>query len=58
MMLYFAAIIESEPKPTGMQLKRTAKLFTVIGLTTKHADFRITSTLYPICLYRMIILLI
>ena len=28
-----------------MQLKRTAKLLTVIGLTTKHTDCRITSTI-------------
>ena len=43
--LYVGTIIESEPRPTGVQLKRTAKLLTVIGLTTKHADCRITSTL-------------
>ena len=30
-------VIESEVRPTGMQLKRKAKLPTVIGLTTKHA---------------------
>ena len=29
--------IESEVRPTGVQLKRKAKLPTVIGLTTKHA---------------------
>ena len=31
-----------------MQLKREAKLLTVIGLNTKHADCRIIFTLYPI----------
>ena len=31
-----------------MQLKREAKLSTVIGLITKHADCRITLLLYPI----------
>ena len=31
-----------------MQLKREAKLLTVIGLNTKHADCRIIFMLYPI----------
>ena len=30
-------VIESEVRPTGVQLKRKANLSTVIGLTTKHA---------------------
>ena len=30
-------VIKSEVRPAGMQLKRKAKLLTVIGLTTKHA---------------------
>ena len=33
---------------TGVQLKRAAKLLTVIGLTTKHAVCRITFRLYPV----------
>ena len=43
------------PQPTklnslmsGPSLKRGAKLLTVIGLTTKHADCRIMFMLYPI----------
>ena len=43
-----SAIIESDARPTGVQLKREAKLLTVIGLNTKHADFRIIFMLYPI----------
>ena len=39
--LYVGAIIESDARPTGVQLKREAKLLTVIGLNTKHADCRI-----------------
>ena len=35
--LYAGAIITSEARPTGLQLKRSAKLLTLIGLTTKHA---------------------
>ena len=35
----------------GVQLKRAAKLITVIGLTTKHAVCRIAFMLYPILLY-------
>ena len=31
---------------TGVQLKREAKLLTVIGLNTKHADCRIIFMLY------------
>ena len=34
-----------------MQLKREAKLLTVIGLNTKHADCHIIFMLYPIRLY-------
>ena len=30
-------VIESDVKPTSVQLKRIAKLPTVLGLTTKHA---------------------
>ena len=32
--LYAGAIIKSEARPAGVQLKRAAKLLTVIGLTT------------------------
>ena len=35
--IYAGAIIKSEARPTGVQLKRSAKLLTVIVLTTKHA---------------------
>ena len=42
------AIIDSEARPTGVQLKRGAKLLTVLGLDTKHADCRIIFMLYPI----------
>ena len=45
---YVGAIIESEARPTGVQLKREAKLLTVIGLNTKHANCRIIFILYPI----------
>ena len=48
--IYVGAIIESDARPTGVQLKREAKLLTVIGLNTKHADCRIIFMLYPICL--------
>ena len=48
--LYAGAIIKYEARPTGMQLKRSAKLLTVIGLTTKHVVCRITFRLYPILL--------
>ena len=34
---YVGAIIESDARPTCVQLKREAKLLTVIGLNTKHA---------------------
>ena len=40
--LYAGAIIKSEARPTGVQFKRSAKLFTVTGLTTKHAVCSIT----------------
>ena len=46
---YARAIIKSEARPTGVLLKRSAKLLTVIGLTTKHAVCRITF-MYPILL--------
>ena len=36
-------IIECEDQPTGVQLKRKAKLPPVIGLTNKHAVCCITS---------------
>ena len=48
--LYAEAIIKSEARPTGLELKRSAKLSTVIGLTTKHAVCRITFMLYLILL--------
>ena len=38
---FVGAIIESDARPIGVQLKREAKLLTVIGLNTKHADCRI-----------------
>ena len=47
------SIIVSYALPTGVQLKREAKLLTVTGLITKHADCRITFILYPKRLYRM-----
>ena len=50
---YAGAIIKSEDQPTGVQLKRSAKLLTVTGLTTKHAVCRITFMLYPVLLYRI-----
>ena len=46
--LYAGAIIKSEARPTGMQLKWSAKLLTVTGLTTKQAVCRITFKLYQI----------
>ena len=46
--LYVGPIIESDARPTGVQLKKEAKLSTLIGLITKHADCRITLILYPI----------
>ena len=46
--IYVGAIIESDARPTGVQLKREAKLLTVIGLNTEHADCRIIFMLYPI----------
>ena len=48
--LYAGAIIMSEGRPVGVQLKRSAKLLTVIGLTTKHAFCRIIFMLYRILL--------
>ena len=45
---YVNAIIESDARPTGVQLKREAKLLTVIGLNITHADCRIIFILYPI----------
>ena len=48
--LYAGTIIKSEALPTDVQLKRSAKLLTVIGLTTKHAVCRITFMFYPILL--------
>ena len=44
-------IIKSEARPTGVQLKRSAKLLTVIGITAKHAVCRITFMLYPILFF-------
>ena len=48
--LYAGAIIRSEGRPTGVQLKRSAKLLTVIVLATKYAVGRIAFMLYPILL--------
>ena len=45
---HVGAIIESDARPTGKQLKREVNLLTVIGLNTKHADCRIIFMLYPI----------
>ena len=44
------AIIKSEARPAGVQLKRGAKLLTVIGLAIKHAVCRIIFMLYPVIL--------
>ena len=41
-------LLSLTPDPTGVQLKREAKLLTVIGLNSKHADHRIIFMLYPI----------
>ena len=38
----------SDARPTGVQLTSEAKLLTVIGLNTKHANYRIIFMLYPI----------
>ena len=46
--LKVGVIGESDARPTGVQLKRKAKLFTVIGSITKHADCRISYRRYPI----------
>ena len=54
--LQAGAVIESEARPAGVQPKREAKLWTVIGLTTMHAVCCITYMLYPIFLYRKLIL--
>ena len=48
--LYAGVIIKSEARPTGVQLKRSAKMLTVTVLTTKHTVCRITFMLYPIFL--------
>ena len=48
--IQYATIIKSEARPAGVQLKRVAKLLTVIGLTTRYAVCRITFMLYPILL--------
>ena len=45
--LKFGAIIESEARSTGVQINSAAKLSTVTGLITKHADCHITFRLYP-----------
>ena len=44
--LYVGPIIEFDARPTGVQFKRSAKLATVIGLITKHADCRIISNTF------------
>ena len=44
------AIIKYESRPTGVQLKRSAKLLTLIGLITKHEACHITFILYPLLL--------
>ena len=47
-ILILILIIESDARLTGVQLKGGAKLLTVIGLNTKHADCRIIFMLYSI----------
>ena len=49
----------SEARSAGVQPKREATLSTVTGLTTRtmHAVYRITILLYPIFVYRRMILL-
>ena len=42
------AIMESDARSTGVQLKSALKPSTVIGLITKHADCHITFRLEPI----------
>ena len=39
--IYVGSITESDARPTSVQLKREAKLLTVIGWITKHANCRI-----------------
>ena len=58
-MNYFIAevIIEFEPRPTGVQLKRYSMWSTVIGLTAKQADCFMASMLYPFRLSHMTFLL-
>ena len=55
--LYVWPTTEYGVRPTGMPFKREAKLLTVIGLITKHADFRITFILYPKRILGMMIFL-
>ena len=45
--LYVGAFIMSEDRPAGIQLKKTAKVLPLIGLTTKHAVCGITF-MYPV----------
>ena len=45
---YAGAIIKSEARPTGAQIRKSSKLLTVIGSTTKHAVCRIIFMLYLI----------
>ena len=35
-------ITESDARSTGVQLKSAVKIITLIGLITKHVDFRMT----------------
>ena len=46
--LEIGTAIESKVRPTGVQLKRKAKLPAVIGLTTKQAVYWKTVMLWPI----------
>ena len=40
------SVIESDARLTGVQFKREAKLFYRDAVATKHADCRLTFTLY------------
>ena len=44
---YVGIIIKSDARQTSVQLKRGAKLFTLIVLTTNHTDCRFAFILYP-----------
>ena len=56
-LLYVGAIIESDARPIGVQLKKAACLSTMIGLKTKQANCCITVKLKLIRLQRVMIFL-